>query len=45
MREANKNDRTSYATKEEWQNAMKVGIATNLIYEKETSNGENSEIV
>ena len=38
-------DRTSYATKEEWQNAMKVGIATNLIYEKETSNGENSEIV
>lgn len=38
-------DRTSYATKEEWQNIMKVGIATNLIYEKETSNGENSEIV
>ena len=38
-------DRVSYATKEEWRNAMKVGIATNLIYEKETSNGENSEIV
>ena len=37
--------RTSHATKEEWQNAIKVGIATNLIYEKETSNGVNSEIV
>ena len=37
-------DRVSYATKEEWQNAMKVKIAMDLIYKKEIDNSKNSEI-